>query len=116
MKLSYINAVIMVDNYLPVFEMQNQIDILPQKDVEVFRWAPSAANMQTWRIVKDGDKFHFYEKHTRYYDAETYGDVQKIDMGIALCHFMSVTDGKLTISYPGIAIGEDMEYIATVRV
>ena len=33
LKLSYINAVQMVDNYLPVFEMQNQIDTLPQKDV-----------------------------------------------------------------------------------
>lgn len=33
-KLCYINAVIMVDNYLPVFEMQNQMDTLPQKDVE----------------------------------------------------------------------------------
>lgn len=34
MKLSYINAVIMVDNYIPIFDMQNQIDTLPQKDVE----------------------------------------------------------------------------------
>lgn len=34
LKLSYINAVKMVDNYLPVFEMQDQIDTLPQKDVE----------------------------------------------------------------------------------
>lgn len=33
-KLSYINAVIMVDNYIPIFDMQNQIDTLPQKDVE----------------------------------------------------------------------------------
>ena len=32
--LSYINAVQMVDNYLPGFEMKNQIDTLPQKDVE----------------------------------------------------------------------------------
>ena len=32
--LSYINAVQMVDNYLPGFEMQNQIDTLPQKNVE----------------------------------------------------------------------------------
>ena len=33
-KLSYINAVIMVDNYLPIFDMQEQMDTLPQKDVE----------------------------------------------------------------------------------
>lgn len=34
LKLSYINAVIMVDNFLPVFDMQEQMDTLPQKDVE----------------------------------------------------------------------------------
>lgn len=34
LKLSYINAIQMVDNYLPGFEMQNQIDTLPKKDVE----------------------------------------------------------------------------------
>lgn len=33
LKLSYINAIRMVDNYLPGFEMQHQIDTLPQKDV-----------------------------------------------------------------------------------
>ena len=34
LNLSYINAIQMVDNYLPGFEMQNQIDTLPQKNVE----------------------------------------------------------------------------------
>lgn len=58
---------------LPMY-VHNLADIL-----EKVRWAPFAVNMQSWRVVKDGDKFHFYEKHTKYYDAETYGDVQKID-------------------------------------
>lgn len=34
LKLSYVNSVQMVDNYLPGFEMRNQMDTLPQKDVE----------------------------------------------------------------------------------
>lgn len=85
-----------------------------QEILESVRWAPSAANMQPWRIIRNGNQFHFYEKHTRHYDAETYGDVQKIDMGIALCHFMSVTEGMFSFSDPGIVIGPDMEYIATV--
>lgn len=34
LKLSYINAVQMVDNYLPIFKMQDQINTLPQKNVE----------------------------------------------------------------------------------
>ena len=32
--LSYINAIQMVDNYIPYFDMQEQIDTLPEKDVE----------------------------------------------------------------------------------
>lgn len=32
--LSYINAIQMVDNYIPYFDMQEQIDTLPTKDVE----------------------------------------------------------------------------------
>lgn len=34
LKLDYINAIQMVDNYLPGFEMRNQIDTLPGKNVE----------------------------------------------------------------------------------
>lgn len=34
LKLSYINAIQMVDNYLPVFDQQEQIDTLPQKNVD----------------------------------------------------------------------------------
>ena len=32
--LSYIDAIQMVDNYIPFFDMQEQIDTLPEKDVE----------------------------------------------------------------------------------
>lgn len=32
--LSYVNAVQMVDNFIPYFDMQEQIDTLPKKDVE----------------------------------------------------------------------------------
>lgn len=34
LKLSYITAIQMVDNYLPIFKMQEQIDTLPGKNVE----------------------------------------------------------------------------------
>ncbi|MBQ1492748.1 MAG: EFR1 family ferrodoxin [Blautia sp.] len=32
--LAYVNAIQMVDNFIPYFDMQEQIDTLPQKDVE----------------------------------------------------------------------------------
>ena len=80
------------------------------------RWAPSAVNGQPWRIVREGNAFHFFEKHTRKPDPADYGDVQKIDMGIALCHFLTVAGGELVVEDPGIEHAQDVEYIATVRV
>jgi len=39
--------------------------------------------------------------------------VQKIDVGIAICHFMCAAGGALIIDDPGIT-AEDLEYIATI--
>ncbi|MBQ9423934.1 MAG: hypothetical protein IJU32_10165 [Pyramidobacter sp.] len=83
--------------------------------LEAVRLAPSAANMQPWRIVRDGSQFHFYEKHTLSSEGAAW-DVQKIDMGIALCHFMSIAGGTLSLADPGITVGEKSEYLATVTV
>ena len=43
-------------------------------------------------------------------------DVQKIDLGIAVCHFMTAAGGRFAVKDPGIACGADTEYIATVTV
>jgi len=84
-------------------------------ELEAVRWYPSAANMQPCRVVKAGNAYHFYEKHTEGYRGAEW-DVQGIDMGIAICHFMSVMDGKFSISDPGISTDGNTEYIATVTV
>ena len=85
------------------------------KALEAVRRAPSAVNKQPWRIVKDGSSYHFYIKHDKGYVSEAVGDMQKIDMGIALCHFMSVAGGSFKLQDPGIAVPEGVEYIATVE-
>lgn len=55
--------------------------------LEMTRLAPSASNKQPWRIIKTDDSFHFYEfKLPGYSDKFSY-DIQRIDMGIAACHF-----------------------------
>lgn len=82
--------------------------------LEAVRWAPSAANRQPWRIVKDGSNYHFYLEHTKGYVSTVGWDVQKIDLGIALCHFMSVREGEIVIDDPDIQTDEGTEYIATV--
>jgi hypothetical protein len=53
---------------------------------EMVRLAPSASNKQPWRIVKDNDKLHFYLQHTKGYSAALGFDMQRIDIGIAMCH------------------------------
>ena len=81
--------------------------------LEAVRLAPSATNQQPWRIVRDGNRFHFYEQHSKSLAGRDW-DVQKIDMGIALCHFMEIAGRKLLIENPGIALPDDTEYISTV--
>ena len=88
--------------------------------LEMVRWAPSAVNKQPWRIVACGDKYHFYEKKDKGYVSDKTGDLQKIDVGIALCHFVMGMEeqGKspvVSVSDPGISTPENTEYIATVQ-
>lgn len=58
-----------------------------QFPLEMLRLGPSASNKQPWRIVKDNANFHFYENKTPGYSDRLGYDIQKIDMGIAACHF-----------------------------
>ena len=61
--------------------------------LEMVRIAPSATNKQPWRIIKHGDSWHFYMQRTKGYgDTLTFkilniADLQRVDMGIAMCHF-----------------------------
>ncbi len=88
--------------------------------IEMVRWAPSAVNKQPWRVIVSGRDFHFYEKRDKGYISEKTGDLQKIDVGIALCHFAAGLEEKgekpeIILKDPGFAIPENAEYIATVR-
>lgn len=84
--------------------------------LEAVRWAPSAANRQPWRVVKDGNDYHFYVKHTIGYTSTVGWEVQKIDLGIAICHFLSVCEGKFHIEDPNFEVDDYTEYVATISV
>ena len=86
--------------------------------LEMVRWAPSAVNKQPWRVVVAGGAAHFYERRSRGYVDATGWDLQKVDVGIALCHFaygleQAGRTAKLMVSDPGIAAPEDTRYVAT---
>ena len=61
--------------------------------LEMVRIGPSASNKQPWRIVKEGGNFHFFMQRTKGYGNGLafrllgVADIQRIDMGIAMCHF-----------------------------
>ena len=91
------------------------------KVLETVRWAPSAVNKQPWRVVVDQGAAHFYLKRNKGFISDAVGDMQKIDLGIALCHFALVAEesgisAEFCINDPGIAAGADMEYIASYQI
>ncbi len=104
------------DKPLSGTEQQDTADL-----IEMVQWAPSAVNKQPWRIVRETDSlYHFYEKKDKGYVSDSTGDLQKIDVGIALCHFVMGLEeqGKkavVEVNDPGICIPEDVEYIASVQ-
>ncbi len=61
--------------------------------LSMVRIAPSASNKQPWRVVRDGERWHFYLQRTPGYYADPLKrvldlcDLQRLDMGIAMCHF-----------------------------
>ena len=86
-------------------------------DLEAVRFAPSAVNKQPWRIVVDGKKAHFYEKHDKGFLTPDY-DLQKIDLGIALYNFETqmtteLRNPVLSVEDPGISVPEGVDYVAT---
>ena len=60
---------------------------------EAVRLGPSASNKQPWRVLRAGRSWHFFLQRTPGYPPglgrKLFGieDLQRIDIGIAICHF-----------------------------
>ena len=85
--------------------------------LEMVRLAPSAVNKQPWRIVVGEHAAHFYLHRMKSFGGGTL-DMQRIDMGIALCHFdLAAQEAglcpRLVVSDPGLQTPNSEEYIAT---
>lgn len=96
--------------------------------LEAVRMAPSATNKQPWRIVRRGADWHFYLVRTKGYGKGgpwfkllRIADLQRVDLGIAMCHFELVAresgrDGRWVVEDPGLAVpAPGIEYTATWR-
>lgn len=64
------------------------------ESLETVRLAPSAVNKQPWRIVVADNAAHFYLKRSKGFGHEGKLDMQMIDMGIALCHFVLTAEAN----------------------
>lgn len=89
--------------------------------LQMVRLAPSAVNKQPWRLVRAGDCVHFYRKAGKGFDDGPAGNMQRIDIGIALCHFALTAEERgiriaFEISDPQIRTPEGVEYEATYRI
>ncbi|SHK11758.1 Nitroreductase family protein [Desulfatibacillum alkenivorans DSM 16219] len=90
--------------------------------LEMVRLAPSASNRQPWRIIYSGSCFHLFLTRNKAYKNIFKSDLQRIDMGIAMCHFeLSAKEkgleGCWTESDPGLSrIPERTEYVATWKI
>ena len=94
--------------------------------LEMTRWAPSASNKQPWRIVKRENAWHFYLRRTEGYGRGSLtfsmlqlADLQRVDLGIAMCHFELTArekglGGTWAVADPGMEKPDDLtEYIAS---
>lgn len=84
--------------------------------LEMVRLAPSASNKQPWRMIQQQKAVHLFLQRSKGYGGHKI-DLQRIDMGIAMCHFEltaieSDTAGRWLQcdSHPEWA---DAEYVAT---
>lgn len=84
--------------------------------LEMLRLAPSAGNKQPWRVVKEPNAYHFYEMKSMG-DNKLGLDIQRVDIGIAACHFhLSVLEKDLRgrferLPEPAVQPPENTHYI-----
>ena len=88
--------------------------------LDCVRFGPSASNNQPWRIVRQSSQsaFHFYLKRTWGYDKfNARIDLQRVDMGIAMCHFELAAKelgiaGRWVVADPDLEVG-DVKYVVS---
>jgi hypothetical protein len=96
--------------------------------LEAVRMAPSASNKQPWRVLRRGADWHLLLDRTKRYGKGSalfavlrLADLQRIDLGIALCHFELVArelglSGGWVLDEPAAGVaGTGLEYVATWR-
>ncbi len=84
--------------------------------LEMVRLAPSASNKQPWRVIRDDTGLHFFVCRNKGYGPANF-DIQKSDVGIAMCHFdLAAKEKGLTGEWADrtdVASPDEWEYVRT---
>jgi hypothetical protein len=96
--------------------------------LEAVRMAPSASNKQPWRLLRRGEDWHVllqrtprYGKGSALFVVLRLADLQRVDLGIALCHFelvardLGLTGGWVLDEAAAGVAGTGLDYVATWR-
>lgn len=83
----------------------------------MLRLAPSSTNGQPWAVVKEGNKYHFFNS----YKNNTGKDmvmIKHLDLGIALSHFHQTAlqdglRGNMGTENTAFPVPEEMHYVLT---
>lgn len=94
--------------------------------LDAVRMAPSATNKQPWRLVRGDGAWHFYLRRTKGYGKGSalfkvlrIADLQRVDLGVAMCHFELVArerglTGRWLARDPGVPLpGKETEYVVS---
>ena len=91
-----------------------------REPLEMLRLAPSAVNRQPWRVVVGEGVVHFCLRRSRGRFPASAGDLPRVDMGIALAHFLLTArenglEGRLTEERPELELPDHTEYVISYR-
>lgn len=79
-----------------------------QYPLEMLRLAPSAVNGQPWRVLFKDGVYHFL-LHRSSGEPSGSVDMQRIDLGIAICHFhLAAMDSGLVGRFERLSLAEDI--------
>jgi hypothetical protein len=86
--------------------------------LEGVRRGPSASNKQPWRVLVDEAGAHLYLQPTPNYASMLKFEIQRLDMGIAMCHLeLGARDAGLVGSWrqaePSVSAPEGARYVAS---
>ena len=85
--------------------------------LEPARLAPSAVNSQPWYFVSDGDIFHAYRNKGGLATPKMLKNMNRIDMGIALCHmYVSNPDTFIFLKKAEIPLQKGKEYTGSFKI